>query len=207
MRDWTAWHNDYDDPASPLSRRLVVVQNMIRSALDECAPGPVRVVSMCAGRGDDLIGALDGHPRAVDIRARLVELDPTNAEIARARPAELSGIEVVTGDASLSDVYDGAVPADLVIACGVFGNISDDDVRRTIDFLPAMCRPRATVIWTRHRNPPDLTTDIARWFGGAGFDEIAYVAPADTRFGVGAHRFMGSPVPLVAGRRLFTFFR
>ena len=68
---------------SPLRKRLAIVQAQIRDALDRCAPGPIRVISMCAGQGHDLIGALDGHPRAADVRARLVELHPRNCEAAR----------------------------------------------------------------------------------------------------------------------------
>jgi hypothetical protein len=41
-----------------------------------------------------------------------------------AKKAALGGVEVITGDASIPSAYDGAVPADLVLVCGVFGNIT-----------------------------------------------------------------------------------
>jgi hypothetical protein len=56
--DWQAWHEKYDDPASSLARRLRVVQARIREALDACPPGRVRVVSLCAGQGRDLLEVL-----------------------------------------------------------------------------------------------------------------------------------------------------
>jgi hypothetical protein len=82
-RDWYAWHDDYDDPGTALARRLAAVQEQVRAALDEAEPGPLRAISLCAGQGRDLIGALAGHPRQHDVRARLVELDPRNADRAR----------------------------------------------------------------------------------------------------------------------------
>ncbi len=36
--------------------------------------------------------------------------------------------------------------APLVLMAGVFGNITDDDVHRTIQALPPLCAPQATVI-------------------------------------------------------------
>src|SRR5262245_20309133 len=160
--DWHAWHRRYDDPDSHLSQRLHAVQELVRAALDQVAPGPISAISICAGQGRDLLGVLADHPRSADMAERLVELDPRNAEAARetARSAALSGVEVVTGDASYSNAYDGAVPANLVLVCGVFGNISDRAVARTIAYLPRLCAPGATAIWTRHRKPPDLTIKI-----------------------------------------------
>jgi len=207
-KDWHAWHGKYDDPTSSLSRRLAVVQARIRAALDDLAAGPVRVISVCAGQGRDLLGALEGHPRADDVAARLVELDPANAEVARrlAATAGRSGFEVVTGDASRTDAYDGAAPADLVLVCGVFGNVTDVDVEHTIQALPTLCAPRATVVWTRHRRAPDLSPSIRTWFADAGFDELAFDSPGPGRLAVGAHRFAGEPRPLPdPPQRLFTF--
>lgn len=208
-RDWLGWHEHYADPDTPLSRRLRLVQRLVRDAVDAAPPGPVRVVSMCAGQGVDLLGALAGHPRREEVRARLVELDWRNAAIARAAfaAAGLPAVDVVTGDASLTDAYAGAVPADVVLVCGVFGNLADADVARTIDHLPGLCAPGATVVWTRHRRPPDLTVEIRSWLARAGFEEVAFEAPEDVLFAVGAHRLRAAPAPLAPGVRLFTFAR
>ncbi|MGO9873948.1 MAG: SAM-dependent methyltransferase, partial [Acidimicrobiia bacterium] len=75
-----------------------------------------------------MIEAIDGHPRAGDVRGRLVELDPRNCDVARA--AAPAGVEVDAADASDTNAYRGAVPAELVLACGVFGNISDSHIQR-----------------------------------------------------------------------------
>src|SRR2546423_4781084 len=120
-KDWYAWHGDYDVPGSVIALRLTAVQERIAAALDEFPAGPVTVLSLCAGQGRDLLGVLAGHPRRDDVTARLVELDPRNVEVARrtATEAGLSGVEVVVGDAALSDHYAGLAPADLVLACRI----------------------------------------------------------------------------------------
>jgi hypothetical protein len=61
-RDWYAWHADYDVPGAALARRLAAVQEQVRTALDGARPGRLRAISVCAGQGRDLIGALAGHP-------------------------------------------------------------------------------------------------------------------------------------------------
>jgi hypothetical protein len=207
-RDWYAWHQDYDDPGSALARRLVAVQDQIRAALDAAPPGPLRAVSLCAGQGRDLIGALAAHPRRADVAARLVELDPRNAGLARAAAerAALPGVEVVTGDAALTDSYAELVPAYLVLVCGMFGNITDADIERTVGYCTQLCAPGGTVVWTRGRWGSDLVPQICDWFAGRGFEQVWVSDPA-AGWGVAAHRFAGTPVPLEPGARMFTFTR
>ncbi len=206
MRDWQEWHGGYDVPGSILARRLPVVQDRIRDALDGFPPGPVRVVSMCAGEGRDLLEVLTSHPRRADVSAWLVELDPGNAAQARARASQLPGVSVLVGDAALTDNYLGRVPADLVLMCGVFGNVTDADIHRTAATAPELCTPGGIVIWTRHRREPDLVPRLCRWYEEAGFERV-WVSDPSLDFGVGVHRFVGTPKPLVPGVRLFTFVR
>ncbi len=111
----------------------------------------------------------------------------------------------VAGDASLTDSYVGAVPADLVLVCGVFGNISVEDIQHTIAGLPQVCAKNATVIWTRHRLPPDITPTIRGWFAERGFEELAFEVDQSGRFVVGAQRFTDAPATLREGERLFSF--
>lgn len=203
MSRWLDWHAAYDVPDSPLSRRLAIVQRCISDALDAAPPGPVRVVSMCAGDGRDLLGVLERHPRGRDVRGRLVELDPVLAM--RARSSTPQGIDVRCGDASTTSAYEGAVPADLVLICGVFGNVGDDDIVRTIRAVPSLCAPGATVVWTRHRRPPDRTILARETFADTGFEEVSFVAPDGFLFGVGVHRLAAAPLPYRAGVEMFTF--
>jgi Putative methyltransferase len=206
--DWGAWHAGYDSD-TPLRRRLEIVQRHIGAVLDSFEGSPLRVVSMCAGEGRDLLGALAVRERR-DVTGRLVELDPELASVARARADDLglTGLEVRVGDAGDTSSYAGATPADLVLVCGVFGNISDADIERTVRALPMFAAPGATVIWTRHRRAPDLTISIRRWLEESGFENTAYdpVPDSDTLGTVGVAVFRGQTAPFVE-QPLFTFIR
>jgi hypothetical protein len=205
---WTRWHDAYEDPASNLSGRLRLVQAAVAAALDERPPGPISVISLCAGQGRDVIDVVAAHPRAGDVRALLVEQDPGLVLFARDRAADAglaSQVRVVEGDAGLARHVAGAVPADVVLVCGIFGNISLDDIAGTIAALPSFCAPGASVIWTRHRRRPDLTPAIRAWFAEAGFVEASFDAPAEHGHSVGRHRFDGNPAPFDPEGRLFEF--
>jgi len=131
QHDWVEWHRDYDDPGSLLSRRGELVQGHLRAEIERAPAGDVRLISLCAGQGRDVIGVLTGHPRRDDVRARLVELDERNVALARraAQAAGLPGVEVLQADAGITDACAGAVPAQIVLACGIFGNIADSGIR------------------------------------------------------------------------------
>ncbi|MFB9474897.1 class I SAM-dependent methyltransferase [Nonomuraea salmonea] len=204
--DWLTWHDQYDVPGSYLAQRLHVVQERIRLALDASPPGPLRLISLCSGQGRDVLEVLAEHPRRDDVRARLVELDPHNTAIASEAIAShgLDQVEVLTADAALTDHYQDLTPADIVLVCGVFGNITDEDIERTIDTCPQLCTTDGVVIWTRHRQAPDRVPLICRWFEERGF-EREWVSPPEAGFGVGVHRFTSQPRPLLPGRRMFTF--
>ena len=206
-RDWVEWHRDYDDPGSLLSRRGELVQGHLRAELERAPAGGIRLISVCAGQGRDVIGALTGHPRRDDVRARLVELDERNVALARqaAQAAGLGGVEVLQADAGITDACAGAVPAQIVVACGIFGNITNGDIQATVAALPSLCAPGALVLWTRHRRPPDLTPSIRSWFREAGFREEAFDISHDGFMSVGASRLRGEPAALVPSQRLFTF--
>ena len=208
MKDWVAWHQAYEDPASSLSARLRRVRFHLSRAIGRAPAGPVRLVSLCAGQGHDVIGVLPGHPRRDDVRAVLVEYDARNAGVARraAAQAGLSQVEAREADASVAAGYADALPAGVLLLCGIFGNVSEPDIQRTVQATPAMCAPGATVIWTRHRRDPDLTPRVRGWFAGSGFEEIAFEALGTTGLtGVGVHRLRHpSTAPLPAGP-LFTF--
>jgi SAM-dependent methyltransferase len=207
-RSWKDWHTHYESPDSPLSTRLAAVRERIRIALDEAPEGPLKVLSLCAGEGRDLIPVLADHPRRADVTARLVEFDPDIAGVARTAAADagLTGVEVVTGDAALTDQYLGLAPADLVLLCGIFGNVSPDDIKNTVQQSAALTARGGTVIWTRHRREPNLFPTVAEWFAESGFAELWRSATdLESAIGVGAHRQERDPLPLDAGRKLFTF--
>ena len=208
VRDWVAWHRGYEDPSSSLSARLRRVRYHLSGAIDRAPAGPVSVVSLCAGQGRDVIGVLPGHPRREDVRAVLIEADATNAALARraAADAGLAQVDVRQADASLVTSFADALPAGVLLLCGIFGNVSDRDIQRTVEAAPALCSPGATVIWTRHRRPPDVTPRVRGWFAASGFEEIAFDALAtDALTGVGVNRLRRAPATPRPEGPLFTF--
>lgn len=210
MKDWVAWHQAYDDPSSSLAVRLGRVRRHLAAALDQAPPGRIQLVSLCAGQGRDVLGVLPDHPRRDDVWALLVEADAHNAEVARERATQagLGQVEVRQADASQTASFADALPADVLLLCGIFGNVTDSDIKHTIDAADGLCADGATVIWTRHRQHPDVTPRMRAWFAANGFEEVAFDA-LDTDFltGIGVHRLRtrGPEAAGLADRPLFTF--
>ena len=213
MTDWVAWHRDYDDPGSDLSARRRSVQRQVEDWLDSRPGEDLRVVSACSGDGRDLLEVLARRPDGDRVRALLLELDEDLAASATAFAVEhdLHRVDVRRDDAGATDSYADAVPADLVMLCGVLGNLTDEDARATVAAARELAAPGALVLWTRGRfgdcASEDPTELLRAWFAEDGFEEIAYDAPRATGFRVGAHRLVGEPRPLVTGRTFFTFAR
>lgn len=209
MRDYLKWHDAYDDPSSDLSWRLRQVQAYIRQALDHLR-GPVTVISLCAGDGRDVLQVLANRDDSTRVRTTLIELHPVLAQRARtfAVEAGMIGVTVRSRDAGNTTAYVGAIPADLVLMVGIFGNISDDDVHRTIQTAPQLCRPGATLLWSRSTNGTDQNASVRAWLADAGFAELDYREfnrDRGERAALGSARYDGPPQPFVPGRQVFTF--
>lgn len=138
-----------------------------------------------------------------------MELHPSIAERAAKAAADLPArVEVRRLDAGFTDAYIDAVPADLVLLVGIFGNIADADLFRTIDAAPQLCRPGATLLWSRGRGHRDLSAEIRARFAAAHFLEDDFATlDGGNRPALGAVRYDGPATELIAGQRLFTFVR
>ena len=208
--DWVRWHGGYDDPASPLSRRLEVVRRRVGEALELVDADRPSVLSLCAGDGRDLLPVLARRPVGARGRVTVVEQDPLLAEAAAltAGDSGLDGASVLRADASDPSVWAGAVPVDVLLLCGIFGNITAEEVDGLVALAPALLRHGGCVVWTRGRTEPDLRPRVRASFAAAGFAEVAYDGePA--RYGVGLARLVVAPPdPRPAlPERLFTFLR
>ena len=42
-------------------------------------------------------------------------------------------------DAGRAASFADALPADVLLLCGIFGNVSDSDIERTVAAAPALC--------------------------------------------------------------------
>jgi len=208
--NWNDWYKHYDSLPS-LQERLRIVCELVVAALDDCPPGPIQIVSICAGDGRDLIHALENHPRRADVTALLID---SNAEsIARGKTsAEAAGLgkqlRFVEGDATLAKNYAGAVPADIVLLSGFLGHLRHEDVPELIRSLPMFCKTDGSAIWNRHLVLYDGREQVAairEFFQQNQFVELHYEMTAPDGFAVARARFDGSSQPLDVSRQLFEF--
>ena len=204
--DWVAWHGSYAQTGS-LARRLAVVRTRIGETLDAAGDGPIRILSLCAGDGRDVFPELSARPW-MRASTTLVELDEQLAATARHASSLLAGSEVRGGDAGNVATFADVLPVDLLLLCGIFGNISRDDIQATIAAVPSMLAAGGTVIWTRgwfaHE---DLRPTIRRWFTEAGLTEVAFDGDPE-RFGVGVARSATNhPTSPPNNLRLFSFIQ
>jgi hypothetical protein len=223
MRDYVEWYDAYDDPASDMSWRLRQVQAYIRYTLDQIQ-GQLTVLSLCAGDGRDVLQVLVQRDDSSRVHAALIELHPVLAQRARVFAAKsgLANVTVRTIDAGNTTAYAGSVPAGnttayagsvpahLVIIMGIFGNISDDDLRRTIQTAPQLCQPGAVMLWSRSTDGADHNRSVRGWLAEAGFSELDYREfdhAEGERAALGAARYDGPPRPLIPGQQIFTFLR
>ncbi|OCQ99073.1 type 12 methyltransferase [Nostoc sp. MBR 210] len=207
-KDWYEWHDLYKTEPR-LQQRLEIVREFIGYSLNASPDGAIRIVSVCAGDGRDLLGTLENHPRRNDVYARLVELNPQLVERGRATIESLGlakQIEFINGDAAIANNYVGAIPADIVIACGVFGNLTEAELNRLLDNLSFLSKPSAFVIWTRgHSNGIPYSENVRKILHTSGFAEVNFKLTATGDMGVGLHRYKGKHLPQPKEQQLFVF--
>jgi hypothetical protein len=212
-RDWEQWHRLYDCPEFSLGQRLEAVRHDLRQALAQASgddDGVIRLTVLCAGEGRDVLPVLADVGGGRPVRATLIEIDPPLADRARATATELGlcGVAVKTADAGTPETYRDIPRAHVLTVCGVFGNITVEDVRRTIAALPGLLAAYGIVIWTRGVQDCDRTPDIRATFAAHGFTELTFIGTADGSFRVGMHQLTTEPVAAPAnasGARIFTF--
>jgi hypothetical protein len=205
-RDWAEWHRAYADPDSELSQRLVVVTAAVRDAIDAVPPGPVRVLSLCCGEARDLTAAALSSDRADDLTGCAIELSGGLAAIAAQNLKDAgTSVEVRCADAGRSVHWLDVAPVDLLLIAGIFGNITDDDIRRIVAAVPGLVRAGGHVVWTRHRRGDDLTPQVREWFAEQGCTEVGFRSGGVGTYGVGLHRYDGGRAATSVPEVLFRF--
>jgi len=208
--NWDEWYKHYDSLPG-LQERLRIVREQIVAALNECPAGQIQIVSICAGDGRDLIGALQKHPRRNDVSALL--LDNHAESIARGEAAaKETGLQrqlrFLDADAAQAKNYLGAVPADLVLLSGFLGHLPHRDVPALINSLPMFCKTGGQVIWNRHlilHDGPEQILLIRGFFRQTSFEEIYFTATDLNGFAIARVRFAGKSRRLEPSRVLFEF--
>jgi hypothetical protein len=148
---WNRWPEEAYRKES-YRRRLLAVQEHLARCLDVAPHGPLRLISMCAGDGRDVIGVLRSHHRRPDVSAWLVELNRHSAG-AGARQAARDGlaatVRFLSEDATAYATYQDIAPADVVLLCGVWGHVPAPERGLLVRAASSLCKPGGMVIWTR----------------------------------------------------------
>jgi hypothetical protein len=194
VTDWLAWHDAYDDPSSSLARRLGVVRRRLGEVLDAPTDERRQLLSLCAGDGRDVIPVLAARASRQSLSALLVERDEALARRAResASSAGLDAVEVRCADAGDPASFDDVLPVDVLLLCGIFGNIEHTHAKDLIDVVPHLLAKRGYVIWTRGGSDPDRRPEVRHWFRDAGLAEISFDG-APEPFGVGLNQLTSAP--------------
>jgi hypothetical protein len=215
--DWHNWHTAYEhNPA--LQKRLALVRKHLLRCLDRSAPGEVRIISVCAGDGRDVLSTLADHRRLGDARVRLVELDPNlvaDGENACRSLRVSKHVEFVIGDATHPAPYRAVAPAHIVLMCGMLGLVDLAELPNVVRAMQALCAHQGYVVWTRRldwRDGMRQTMVLQGLLAKAGFTRAAlnltsFGALLSRRLGptfaVVTHRYDGQSVALPESGHLF----
>lgn len=207
--NWRTWHDKYQTDEG-LKARLETVKSAIKSCLPRDNSKTFTLIDIGAGDGRDIVEALKDYPTPSNVRGLLVEIDQALADKAREalHYAKLTNLLVRMGDASLLRNYKDQVPVDLVLLCGIFGNISDIDAEKTVKAMPMLLKPGGKVIWTRNRRAPDKTPFIRELFKSNDMREVEFITSENIIYAVGINEYSASnAVALDEDAHLFTFIR
>jgi hypothetical protein len=189
--------------------RLAAVQAHFATCLDSAGQGSLRVVSLCAGDGRDVIGVLQSHRRRDDVSAWLIELDRQSVADGR-RHVQASGLEKVVqfinADATDYSTYKDFVPCDVILVCGVWGHVPAEERAGLVRGLAAFCKPGGSVVWTRGISKGvSRLEDIQSQFEAASWEQVDVSATPDGSWVVGTHRYRGPSLEAPRTGRIFNF--
>jgi hypothetical protein len=192
-------------------QRLTAVQSHLAECLSESAAGEVRIVSVCAGDGRDVIGVLPSHERREDAKAWLVELDRKSVEAGR-RAVLAAGlathVQFVHGDATDHAAYANLLPCSIVLLCGVLGHVRPDERAETIKRVAQFCEPKGSIIWTRgFRGCESRVREIETLFDEADCERVRRSVTQDQKWAVVTNRYLGPRYEAPTSGRIFTFER
>jgi hypothetical protein len=192
-------------------QRLVAVQNHLAECLDSAPEGPVRILSMCAGDGRDVVGVLSSHRRRPDATAWLVELNRQSVTVGAllaTRSGLIDNVRFLNEDATTYATYRGIAPADVVLVCGVWGHVPADEKRRLAQAMGSLCKPGGRVIWTRGVSKGmSRLHEVEALFAGPHWEKVRAGFTPDQTWAVATHRYRGPAHAVPADGRIFHFQR
>jgi hypothetical protein len=187
------------------------VKKQLTGHIDAAAPGPVRLISICAGDGRNVIETLRSHARRADVSAWLVELDIQSVAAGRRNAAELGlsrHVNLIHADATDFATYQMLAPADIVVLVGVWGHVSLNTRATLVNSLHFLCRSGGTVVWTRGAaKGPARVQQIRSLFSQSLWTELQFEFTPDMNWVIASYRNVGLSRELPASGRVFRFER
>jgi len=205
---WSAWPlRAY--ARSGYRQRLAAVERHLREAIDRAASGKLRILSICAGDGRDVLGAVATHPRRSDVFAWLLEADYYSVEsgIEQARLAGLKdSVRFLHADATVFASYLDIAPADILLLCGVWGHVPPDERQAVVNACRALARPEGAVIWTRGvKRGMWRFAEICDYFEPSDWELTRSTVTPDARWAIATHQLVASAAELPTAGRIFNF--
>ena len=205
---WSGWPQEAYQ-SGHYQQRLQAVQSHLAECIDLVAPGRVRLVSLCAGDGRDVIGVLQTHWRRADVSAVLVENNEESVEAGR-RNAVTAGLAdhlaFVAGDATDFATYEGRLPCDIALVCGVWGHVPPPERHRLVLGLTSMLKPGGLVVWTRGVGQGTWRFDeIEAHFRRPTWARHRLSVTPDRGWAVATHRYSAPQTNSPATGRIFDF--
>ncbi len=159
---WMGW-SDTAYQKQSYQQRLLLVQRHLSESLDVAPCGTVRILSMFAGDGRDVVNVLGKHPRRGEVLAWLVEQNSQSVASGIRRSAEV-GLGTATTflekDATQYAAYHGLAPAHIVLLCGVWGHVPIRERGQLIQALASLCARWRSDLDSRHLEGHDsIATD------------------------------------------------
>jgi hypothetical protein len=205
---WSGWPGKAY-ARSGYHQRLSAVQTHLSQCLDSAPGGEVRIVSICAGDGRDVIGVVESHRRRNEITAWLVELNRHSVSVG-VRRATSAGLEervrYLNADATIYETYRNVWPSDIVLVCGVWGHVPVCDRMPLVRAIAGLCKSGSSVIWTRgvSRGHAHLQA-IQSLFADSDWNEVRLSITPDRKWAAATYRYVGAPLDRPQGGRIFQF--
>jgi Putative methyltransferase len=207
---WSSWPEEaYRNDR--YQQRLAAVQTHLTECLDLAPPGSIRITSLCAGDGRDVIGVVGSHQRRSHVAASLVELN--RQSVANGiRQAATAGLEktahFINADATLFATYRNVLPADIVMVCGVWGHVPAAERVQFVHALGSLCKPGAAVIWTRGVSQgATRLLEIQSLFAASSWKLVRESVTPDGKWAVVTNRYGGPQQTLPEDGQMFHFRR
>lgn len=192
-------------------QRLRAVQEHFAQSLHQAPAGPVRIISICAGDGRDIIEVLRWHERRGDASAWLVELNRQSVAvgICNVRKARLDdAVHFRNRDATLFATYEDIGPADVLLLCGVWGHVAANERASLVSSVTSLCNTGAAIIWTRGvMHDMARVRNIQTHFSPDRWASVRISLTPDRKWAVATYRYVCSTSDPPQSGTLFNFQR